>query len=105
MLSTADWAVKDGAYNYQKLFNKVVKLFKKDNDPWVVDTLKWYQEYVSPVLIPPWGLPHPSSGIFGQCRNASTEDRDSDNDDDDEDDDVAIINARRAERESSASSG
>ncbi|KAJ7750239.1 hypothetical protein B0H16DRAFT_1549981 [Mycena metata] len=88
MLSTADWAVKDGAYNYQKLFNKVVKLFKKDNDPWVVDTLKWYQD-----------------GIFGQCRNASTEDRDSDNDDDDEDDDVAIINARRAERESSASSG
>lgn len=48
---------------------------------------------------------YPSSGIFGQCRNASTEDRDSDNDDDDEDDDVAIINARRAERESSASSG
>ncbi|KAJ7731558.1 hypothetical protein DFH07DRAFT_847185 [Mycena maculata] len=43
MISTSDWTTKDDAYNYKRMFKSVVKLFEKQMDTWVVDTLAFYQ--------------------------------------------------------------
>ncbi|KAJ6456343.1 hypothetical protein C8R47DRAFT_1227880 [Mycena vitilis] len=45
ILSTKQWDVRDGAYNYEKMFDAVVKPFSGlPNDPWAVETLQWFQE-------------------------------------------------------------
>ncbi|KAJ6572483.1 hypothetical protein DFH09DRAFT_1362442 [Mycena vulgaris] len=47
MISSADWSIKDGSYDYEKLFTSVVALFETDPaDPWVVETLAWLQQAV-----------------------------------------------------------
>ncbi|KAJ6479807.1 hypothetical protein C8R45DRAFT_1101253 [Mycena sanguinolenta] len=58
MLSTKDWAPRDGAFDNQKLFDQIVKLFGKKDDPWVIETLAWYQrqvfgDYEAPALDDP----------------------------------------------------
>ncbi|KAJ7462487.1 hypothetical protein FB451DRAFT_1180780 [Mycena latifolia] len=46
LISASDWTSKEGSYNYEKMFDEVVHLFEDDpTDPWVVETLKWFQEY------------------------------------------------------------
>ncbi|KAJ6516980.1 hypothetical protein DFH09DRAFT_1332652 [Mycena vulgaris] len=81
LISTSDWTAKDGSYNYEKLFNAVVALFEDDpTDPWVIDTLTWYQERV-----------------FGCAKNSS------DSGDDKSDSENDGIAARRAARRSAAS--
>ncbi|KAJ7714857.1 hypothetical protein B0H16DRAFT_1477780 [Mycena metata] len=77
MLSTSDWTTKEGAYNYERMFNSVVKLFKNKTDPWVVDTLAFYQRYV-----------------LGSLDSAS--DDDSENEDGDDSDLSAILTVRAA---------
>ncbi|KAJ7486556.1 hypothetical protein FB451DRAFT_771356 [Mycena latifolia] len=77
MISTSDWTVKDGAYNYEKLFNSVVELFENDPaDPWVVDTLNWFQD-----------------GVFSSVEVSGSA---SDSNDEDDDESSAAIIARRA---------
>ncbi|KAJ7837311.1 hypothetical protein B0H13DRAFT_1912562 [Mycena leptocephala] len=46
MLATKDWAERDGEYDYNELFTKVVDLFADPDDPWVKETLDWYQNQV-----------------------------------------------------------
>ncbi|KAJ7801728.1 hypothetical protein B0H13DRAFT_2497427 [Mycena leptocephala] len=46
MLATKDWAERDGEYDYNELFTKVVDLFADPNDPWAKETLDWYQNQV-----------------------------------------------------------
>ncbi|KAJ7668961.1 hypothetical protein B0H17DRAFT_1209840 [Mycena rosella] len=87
MLCTSDWADKDGAYNYEKLFNSVVELFESDTtDPWVTETLQW--------------------GVFGKAtKSGGSSDSDDDDDDDNDSDSVSgSILERRAARRSTASS-
>ena len=46
MIATHDWAEEDDGYRYDALFDSVVDLFENDpTDPWVVETLEWYQRY------------------------------------------------------------
>ncbi|KAJ7737000.1 hypothetical protein DFH07DRAFT_96597 [Mycena maculata] len=45
MLSTSEWKHKDGnfgKYNYERLFNAVVELFKNPAGAWTIETLAWY---------------------------------------------------------------
>jgi hypothetical protein len=44
MLATKDWAERDGEYDYNELFTKVVDLFADPDDPWAKETLDWYQK-------------------------------------------------------------
>ncbi|KAJ7732327.1 hypothetical protein DFH07DRAFT_968430 [Mycena maculata] len=47
ILSTKQWDVRDSAYNYERMFNAVVKLFSGlPDDPWALETLEWYQDNV-----------------------------------------------------------
>jgi hypothetical protein len=48
MLSSCNtWAVTDGNYNAEKLFNTIVQLFESDpEEPWCIETLKWWEESV-----------------------------------------------------------
>ncbi|KAJ7222725.1 hypothetical protein B0H12DRAFT_1241080 [Mycena haematopus] len=42
LLSTSDWTIKDGSYDYEAMFNNIVLLFEADpTDPWAVETLEW----------------------------------------------------------------
>lgn len=44
------WCVEDGEFNYEAFFDNIVDLFETDeNDPWVIETLKWWQGYVSQI--------------------------------------------------------
>ncbi|KAJ7678370.1 hypothetical protein B0H17DRAFT_1206824 [Mycena rosella] len=80
MLSTSDWTPKDGTYDYEKLFNQVVKLFEDDPaDPWVIETLQWYQD-----------------GVFGKISSGGADD--DDNEEDDSDSESSSIRAHRAAR-------
>ncbi|KAJ7663517.1 hypothetical protein B0H17DRAFT_1211616 [Mycena rosella] len=80
MLSTSDWTPKDGTYDYEKLFNQVVKLFEDDPaDPWVIETLQWYQD-----------------GVFGKISSGGADD--DDNEEDDSDSESSSICAHRAAR-------
>ncbi|KAJ7701362.1 hypothetical protein B0H16DRAFT_1748596 [Mycena metata] len=47
ILSTSEWTCKDGKYNYELLFNAVVKVFENPTSPWTVETLAWYKKGVS----------------------------------------------------------
>ncbi|KAJ6560663.1 hypothetical protein B0H10DRAFT_1966900 [Mycena sp. CBHHK59/15] len=82
MLSTSDWATKDGPYNYDKLFKSIVKLFEDPTDSWVIETLDWYQK-----------------GVFG-CGTGPASDAEASDDDESE---MAGILARRTARRSAAS--
>ena len=45
--SVESWYFEDGEFNYETFFDNIVDLFETDDkDPWVVETLKWWQEYV-----------------------------------------------------------
>ncbi|KAJ7224741.1 hypothetical protein B0H12DRAFT_285552 [Mycena haematopus] len=46
MISSKDWARRDGAFNNEKLFKQVVALFDPADDPWTVETLAWCQRMV-----------------------------------------------------------
>ncbi|KAJ7635899.1 hypothetical protein B0H17DRAFT_1217205 [Mycena rosella] len=46
MLSTSEWKVRDGPYDYKELFESILKLFADPDDPWAKDTLQWYQRQV-----------------------------------------------------------
>ncbi|KAJ7670436.1 hypothetical protein B0H17DRAFT_1209305 [Mycena rosella] len=46
MLSTSEWKVRNGPYDYKELFDSIVKLFADPDDPWTKDTLDWYQQNV-----------------------------------------------------------
>ncbi|KAJ7471007.1 hypothetical protein FB451DRAFT_1399756 [Mycena latifolia] len=82
MVSNADCSSKDGSYNYEKMFNRVVKLFEDDpTDPWVVETLQWFQK-----------------GVFGSAAIPSSST--SDSEDSDSDSEMTEIFARRAARRS-----
>ncbi|KAJ7146244.1 hypothetical protein C8R44DRAFT_845460 [Mycena epipterygia] len=84
MLSTSDWATKDGNYNYVKLFDSIVALFETDpTDAWVVDTVKFLQ-----------------AGMFG---SGNAESASGSSDSDDEESEAAAILARRAARRTPAS--
>ncbi|KAJ7781904.1 hypothetical protein DFH07DRAFT_764913 [Mycena maculata] len=42
ILSTKQWDVRSGTYNYEKMFNTVIKLsFGLPDNPWAVETLQW----------------------------------------------------------------
>ncbi|KAJ6566116.1 hypothetical protein B0H19DRAFT_1257391 [Mycena capillaripes] len=88
MLSTSAWTIKDGKYDYEKLFNDIVELFQRDpkhpDDVWAAETLAWYQ-----------------NGVFGCSDVAASDDEDSD---DEKDSEVSLILGRRAPRSSTASS-
>jgi len=50
IIAKNDWAPLDGDYDYQKLFKAIVALFASD-DPWVTETLEWYQLYVVVLIL------------------------------------------------------
>ncbi|KAJ6478910.1 hypothetical protein C8R45DRAFT_1101350 [Mycena sanguinolenta] len=85
LISTSQWTDKDGKFDYEKFFNRIVDLFADADDPWVVETLEWYQK-----------------GIFG-C-GGHIRGSDGEESSDDEDSEVARIRARRAARSSTAPS-
>ncbi|KAJ7155301.1 hypothetical protein C8R46DRAFT_1296769 [Mycena filopes] len=45
-LSTKDWRPRDGSFKYDKFFQRIVDLFADVDDPWVVETLAWFQNEV-----------------------------------------------------------
>ncbi|KAJ6512469.1 hypothetical protein C8R45DRAFT_1087637 [Mycena sanguinolenta] len=81
LISQSEWKQKDGKYDYQKLFDSVLKLFAKLDDPWAVETLEWY-----------------TKGIFG---GATADDAANDSGADSESE-IDRILARRAARSSSS---
>ncbi|KAJ7756674.1 hypothetical protein B0H16DRAFT_1538682 [Mycena metata] len=82
MISTSDWTSKDGAYNYERMFKSVIKLFEKKDDAWVTDTLAFYQRQV-----------------FGSLDGSG----DESSDEDDDESDVSAILALRTSRNTPAS--
>ncbi|KAJ7697548.1 hypothetical protein B0H16DRAFT_1484738 [Mycena metata] len=66
MLSTADWDVLDGHFNYEDFFNAIIELFKDpEGGTWAEETLAWYQEQV-------FGAPSPSiTGSVRPVKNAT----------------------------------
>ncbi|KAJ7782538.1 hypothetical protein DFH07DRAFT_949329 [Mycena maculata] len=73
MLSTSEWKRKDGKYNYERLLDAVVELFKNPAGAWTIETLAWYQK-----------------GVFGACGTTGADDSDSE----DEDSEISVIAAR-----------
>jgi hypothetical protein len=47
MIGAKDWTERDGSYNYEDLFDAILRLFEDPDSPWAKETLQWYQEYVS----------------------------------------------------------
>jgi hypothetical protein len=43
MLGTKEWVLRDGPYDYTKVFDRIIALFAIPNDPWAKETLEWYQ--------------------------------------------------------------
>ncbi|KAJ7468865.1 hypothetical protein B0H11DRAFT_1732036 [Mycena galericulata] len=43
MISTSDWKLRDGTYDYEQFYNSIVILFSDPDDEWAIETLKWYQ--------------------------------------------------------------
>ncbi|KAK1234266.1 hypothetical protein PQX77_002534 [Marasmius sp. AFHP31] len=76
--SKAIWGVKDGKFNYEEFFNLIVNLFAQEDDPWVKETLEWWNQQV-----------------FGE---RDDEDSDSDNPEDEETDSEEDFKAQRQER-------
>ncbi|KAJ7021550.1 hypothetical protein C8F04DRAFT_1313797 [Mycena alexandri] len=83
MISASEWTSKEGAYNYERMFNSVVKLFENKTDAWVVDTLAFYQRYV-----------------FGSLDRSADDSSENDSDDDS---DVSTILALQAARNTPSS--
>ncbi|KAK7013427.1 hypothetical protein R3P38DRAFT_3575790 [Favolaschia claudopus] len=78
MISTSDWADKDGSYKYEKMFDNVILLFESDpTDKWAVETLAWCQR-----------------GVFG----SGEQEDDDDSDDEPVESPGTILRARRAAR-------
>ncbi|KAG6851912.1 hypothetical protein C0991_005040, partial [Blastosporella zonata] len=51
--SCARWDIKDGKFNLQSLFNNIVALFESaPKDPWVVETLNWWNEQLPDLKAP-----------------------------------------------------
>ncbi|KAJ7811349.1 hypothetical protein B0H14DRAFT_2606607 [Mycena olivaceomarginata] len=46
MLGTKEWVLRDGPYDYTKVFDRIVALFAIPDDPWAKETLEWYQREV-----------------------------------------------------------
>ena len=46
MLSTADW-MKDSVFDDEDFFKSIMALFSDGEDPWVVETLAWWQKYAA----------------------------------------------------------
>ena len=43
--SMAQWGSSDNLFNVQLFYDAIVEMFERDpNDPWVVDTLEWWNE-------------------------------------------------------------
>ncbi|THG93296.1 hypothetical protein EW026_g7907 [Hermanssonia centrifuga] len=40
------WALEDGSYKLEDLFNTIVELFDDPNDPWCIETLEWWNQWV-----------------------------------------------------------
>jgi len=37
-------------FSYEKFYENIVTLFEDDpEDPWVIDTLEWWNKYVNPI--------------------------------------------------------
>ncbi|KAF7374196.1 hypothetical protein MSAN_00301500 [Mycena sanguinolenta] len=70
MLSTRDWAPRDGAFDNEKLFDQIVKLFSKKDDAWVIETLAWqvFGDYEAPAVDDPeeTAEPSPADDILAQ---------------------------------------
>ncbi|KAJ6525177.1 hypothetical protein B0H19DRAFT_1276257 [Mycena capillaripes] len=67
MIGTSDWVTRDGSYDFEDLFDRIVTLFEDVEDPWVKETLGWLQNQV-----------------FGDAAIPQVDsDKDSDSDDDD----------------------
>ena len=46
--SMSQWGSSDNLFNIQLFYDTIVEMFERDpKDSWVVDTLKWWNEYVS----------------------------------------------------------
>ncbi|KAJ6543599.1 hypothetical protein DFH09DRAFT_37905 [Mycena vulgaris] len=43
MIATTDWTSRDGSYSYEDLFDAIVQLLSDPEDPWVTETLNWFQ--------------------------------------------------------------
>lgn len=46
MLSTSPWTAKDGKFDYERFFERIVQFFEDPNDLWALETLAWYQKCV-----------------------------------------------------------
>jgi hypothetical protein len=50
--STEHWTALDGNFNLEVFYNLIVDLFEQDpNDPWVVDTLEFWNKCIYQVFI------------------------------------------------------
>lgn len=44
-LKGSGWVMDDGAFEYEVFYQNIVQMFEGDpKDPWVVDTLEWWNE-------------------------------------------------------------
>ncbi|KAJ7055448.1 hypothetical protein C8F01DRAFT_1258693 [Mycena amicta] len=86
MMSKSDWTLKDGNYDYTRLFALVLDVFaEEDLVDWSQETLAWLQSEVFGTISAPASSPNTS------------------NDDDDEDDEIAV--QRRARRTAAVPAG
>ncbi|PSS30961.1 hypothetical protein PHLCEN_2v2486 [Hermanssonia centrifuga] len=41
-----EWALEDGSYKLEDLFKTIVELFDDPKDPWCIETLEWWNQWV-----------------------------------------------------------
>jgi hypothetical protein len=44
--SKRTWNIKDDLFNYQTFYQEIIMRLAVREDPWVCDTLRWWNEYV-----------------------------------------------------------
>jgi len=48
--SDEEWGFIDNPFNYEAFYKNIVTIFEDDpEDPWVIDTLEWWNECVNPI--------------------------------------------------------
>jgi hypothetical protein len=45
------WSTEDGDFKIAEFYDHIVQLFDEPDDPWVVDTLAWWNMWVSYLIV------------------------------------------------------
>ena len=48
----SQWKSYDNLFSLQRFYDSIIALFEVDpQDPWVIDTLEWWDEYEFPIYL------------------------------------------------------